>query len=200
MWSYVLRRVFATVPTLPVSTVICGGAIFIARVVGMLLDTLAALRQNSVVDYRVMLRGSPIEVLHSNSIRTARARDLPLHQVIGRHVLKFAMLPVVSVLGLLAMLSISSAIVSESFFSPPGLGQTGGSTVPPIDYTLVLVLGLVVLITAVALEPPVRSVKRFSKISLAFYTSSPCITCASSYKRHSNLNEKASAGWRAVAV
>jgi oligopeptide transport system permease protein len=193
---------------LPVSAVIGGGAIVIALVVGVLLGIVAALRQNSAVDYLVMLlgnaghtfpsfvigpvlilvfavwlrvlpaggwsdfsprfivlpmlllvfinvatiarvmRGSLIEVMHSNFIRTARAKGLPLHVVIGRHALKPALLPVVSVLGPLAISSITSAIVTESVFSLPGLGKLIVNGAANRDYTLVL--GLVVLITVLA--------------------------------------------------
>jgi oligopeptide transport system permease protein len=193
---------------LPVSAVIGGGAILIALVVGVLLGTVAALRQNSAVDYLVMLlgnaghtfpsfvigpvlilvfavwlrvlpaggwsdfsprfivlpmlllvfinvatiarvmRGSLIEVMHSNFIRTARAKGLPLHVIIGRHALKPALLPVVSLLGPLAISSITSAIVTESVFSLPGLGKLIVNGAANRDYTLVL--GLVVLITVLA--------------------------------------------------
>ncbi len=193
---------------LPVSAAIGGGSILIALVIGVLIGTLAALRQNSVVDYLVMLvgnlghafpsfvigpvlilvfaiwlkllpsggwnafaprymvlpmtllifinvatigrvmRGSLIEVLHSNFIRTARAKGLPTHIVIFRHALKPALLPVVSLIGPLAISSITSAVVTESVFSLPGLGKLIINGAGNRDYTLVL--GLVVLVTVIA--------------------------------------------------
>jgi oligopeptide transport system permease protein len=95
-----------------------------------------------------VMRGSLIEVMHSNFIRTARAKGLPLHVIIGRHALKPALLPVVSLLGPLAISSITSAIVTESVFSLPGLGKLIVNGAANRDYTLVL--GLVVLITVLA--------------------------------------------------
>ncbi len=193
---------------LPVSAVIGGGSILIALFVGVLLGTIAALRQNSAVDYVVMLfgnlghafpsfvigpvlilvfaiwlklvpsggwnnfeprymvlpmallifinvatigrvmRGSLIEVLHSNFIRTARAKGLPTHTIILRHALKPALLPVVSLIGPLAISSITSAVVTESVFSLPGLGKLIVNGAGNRDYTLVL--GLVVLVTVIA--------------------------------------------------
>jgi len=94
-----------------------------------------------------VMRGSMIEVLGSNFIRTARAKGLPMHTLVLRHAMKPALLPVVSLIGPMAISSITSAVVTESVFSLPGLGKlivTGASN---RDYTLVL--GLVVLVTVV---------------------------------------------------
>lgn len=95
-----------------------------------------------------VMRGSLIEVLHSNYIRTARAKGLPQHVVVLRHALKPALLPVVSVIGPLAISSITSALVTETVFSLPGLGRLIVNGAANRDYTLVL--GLVVLITVLA--------------------------------------------------
>jgi oligopeptide transport system permease protein len=190
---------------LPVSLSIGGIAMLLSVVIGVSLGIFAALRQNSVVDYFVMLlgnvgsavpsfvlgpvmiivfaimlkwlpaggwhdfelrfmilpialltiinvstigrvmRGSLIEVMHSNFIRTARAKGLPTHVVVMRHALKPALLPVVSVLGPLAISSITAALVTETVFSLPGLGKLIVNGAGNRDYTLVL--GLVVLIT-----------------------------------------------------
>jgi oligopeptide transport system permease protein len=190
---------------LPVSLAIGGSAMLLSVLIGVSLGIVAALRQNSVVDYFVMLlgnmgsavpsfvlgpvmiivfaiwlkwlpaggwhdfevrfmilpialltiinvstigrvmRGSLIEVMHSNFIRTARAKGLPTRVVVLRHALKPAMLPVVSLLGPLAISSITSALVTETVFSLPGLGKLIVNGAGNRDYTLVL--GLVVLIT-----------------------------------------------------
>lgn len=92
-----------------------------------------------------VMRGSLIEVLHSNFIRTARAKGLPTRVVVLRHALKPALLPVVSLLGPLAISSITAALVTETVFSLPGLGKLIVNGAGNRDYTLVL--GLVVLIT-----------------------------------------------------
>jgi len=95
-----------------------------------------------------IMRGSLIEVLGSNFIRTARAKGLPTRVVVMRHALRPALLPVVSVIGPLAIASITSAIVTESWFSIPGLGKLIINDASDRDYTLVL--GLVVLVTVLA--------------------------------------------------
>jgi len=95
-----------------------------------------------------IMRGSLIEVLSSNFIRTARAKGLPTRVVVMRHALRPALLPVVSVIGPLAISSITSAIVTESWFSIPGLGRLIVNGASDRDYTLVL--GLVILVTVLA--------------------------------------------------
>jgi oligopeptide transport system permease protein len=192
---------------LPISAAIGGGSLLIALFVGIALGTVAALKQNSVLDYLAMLigstgsafpsfvigpllilvfaiwlkiapsggwddfaprymilpmallvfinvatiarvmRGSMIEVLNSNFIRTARAKGLPMRTVVLRHAMKPALLPVVSLIGPLAISSITSAVVTESVFSLPGLGKLIVNGASNRDYTLVL--GLVVLVTVV---------------------------------------------------
>ena len=95
-----------------------------------------------------VMRGSLIEVMHSNFIRTARAKGLPERVVVLRHALKPALLPVVSTLGPLTISSITSALITETVFSLPGLGKLIVNGAGNRDYTLVL--GLVVLVTVLA--------------------------------------------------
>lgn len=93
-----------------------------------------------------IMRASMVEVMGSNYIRTARAKGLPMHLIVFRHALRPSLLPVVTIVGPLAVSSITSALVTESIFSIPGLGILVVNGAANRDYTLVL--GLVVLITA----------------------------------------------------
>ena len=93
-----------------------------------------------------IMRASMVEVMNSNYIRTARAKGLPMHLIVFRHALRPSLLPVVTIVGPLAVSSITSALVTESIFSIPGLGILVVNGAANRDYTLVL--GLVVLITA----------------------------------------------------
>ena len=79
-----------------------------------------------------IMRASMVEVMGSNYIRTARAKGLPMHLIVFRHALRPSLLPVVTIVGPLAVSSITSALVVNGAANR--------------DYTLVL--GLVVLITA----------------------------------------------------
>jgi oligopeptide transport system permease protein len=95
-----------------------------------------------------VMRGSMIEVLSGNFIRTARAKGMPGHVIVLRHALKPALMPVVSLLGSICISSITAAVVTESVFALPGLGQLVVDGAINRDYTLVL--GLVVLTTVAA--------------------------------------------------
>jgi len=89
-----------------------------------------------------LTRGSMIEVLHSNFIRTARAKGLSESVVIRRHALRPALLPVISYLGPAIASMISGSVVIERIFSIPGLGSYFVQGALNRDYTLVM--GIVV--------------------------------------------------------
>jgi oligopeptide transport system permease protein len=85
-----------------------------------------------------LTRGSMIEVLRSNFIRTARAKGLPERVVILRHALKPALLPVVSYLGPATAGVITGSVVIEQIFGVPGLGRYFVQGALNRDYTLVM--------------------------------------------------------------
>ena len=85
-----------------------------------------------------LTRGSMIEVLHSNYIRTARAKGLPGHLVIRRHALKPALLPVISFMGPATAGLITGSVVIERIYSIPGLGSYFVQGALNRDYTLVM--------------------------------------------------------------
>jgi oligopeptide transport system permease protein len=85
-----------------------------------------------------LMRGSMIEVLHSNFIRTARARGLPESMVIRRHALKPALLPVISYMGPATAGLITGSVVIERIYAIPGLGSYFVQGALNRDYTLVM--------------------------------------------------------------
>ena len=89
-----------------------------------------------------LTRGSMIEVLRSNFIRTARAQGLPTRTLLLRHALKPAIIPVVSYLGPATAGLITGSVVIETIFDLPGLGRYFVTGALNRDYTLVL--GIVV--------------------------------------------------------
>lgn len=89
-----------------------------------------------------LTRGSMIEVLRSNYIRTARAKGMPDRIVLSRHALKAALLPVVSYLGPAIAAIITGSIVVEQIFSIPGIGRYFIQGALNRDY--LLVMGIVV--------------------------------------------------------
>lgn len=85
-----------------------------------------------------LTRGSMVEVLRSNFVRTARAKGLPERVVILRHALKPALLPVVSYLGPATAGIITGSVVIEQIFGVPGLGRYFVQGALNRDYTLVM--------------------------------------------------------------
>ncbi|MDT8408024.1 MAG: oligopeptide ABC transporter permease OppB [Wenzhouxiangellaceae bacterium] len=83
-------------------------------------------------------RGSMIEVLHASFIRTARAKGLPEREVIRRHALKPALLPVISYLGPAAAAILTGSVVIERIFTIPGIGSHFVQGALNRDYTLVM--------------------------------------------------------------
>ncbi|MBN2686355.1 MAG: ABC transporter permease subunit [Pontiellaceae bacterium] len=91
-----------------------------------------------------LTRGSMLEVLPSDYIRTARAKGLKESTVILKHALKNALLPVVSFLGPATAGIITGSFVVETIFNIPGMGRMFVSSAFNRDYTLIL--GLVVFL------------------------------------------------------
>jgi len=96
-------------------------------------------------------RASMLDVLGEDHIRTARAKGVPESQVILHHALRNALIPVLTVLGLTFALLIGGAIVTETMFGLPGIGNLVVSAVlrrdyPVIQGALLVIAGLYVLI------------------------------------------------------
>lgn len=85
-----------------------------------------------------LTRGSMVEVLRSNFIRTARAKGLSERAVIFKHALKPALLPVVTYLGPATAAILTGSVVIEQIFGVPGLGRYFVQGALNRDYTLVV--------------------------------------------------------------
>ena len=83
-----------------------------------------------------MLRSSLLEVLNEDYIRTARARGLSPFQVLTRHALPNAMLPMLTVLGLQLGGLLAGAVITETVFDWPGLGRLTIEAIQKRDYPL----------------------------------------------------------------
>jgi peptide/nickel transport system permease protein len=84
------------------------------------------------------MRASMLDVLHQDYVRTARAKGLPERAVVLKHALRNALLPVITSIGLQVPLLFSGAIVTESIFSWPGMGQLFFQALTDFDYTLMM--------------------------------------------------------------
>ena len=85
-----------------------------------------------------LIRGSMIEALNQNFIRTARAKGLPMRLIVWRHALRPALLPVLSYLGPAAAGTVTGSVVIEQIFGIPGIGRYFVQAALNRDYTLVL--------------------------------------------------------------
>jgi len=98
--------------------------------------TVLALPQIAIVAR--LMRGSMVEVLRTNYIRTARAKGLPAHRIVLSHALRAAALPLVSYLGPALAAILTGSLVVEEIFGLPGIGRYFVQGALNRDYTLVL--------------------------------------------------------------
>jgi peptide/nickel transport system permease protein len=95
--------------------------------------------------YARFIRSSVMDTLNEDYVRTARAKGVPERTVIRRHVLRNAMLPVVTLLGLDVSVALAGAIFTERIFGLPGLGPRAVNAVESLD--LPTLQGIVVFAT-----------------------------------------------------
>ena len=95
--------------------------------------------------YVRMIRANVIETLNEDFVRTARAKGAPEGQVIRSHVLRNALLPVVTMLGMDIGIALGGAIFTETVYQLPGLGQTAIIGINNQD--LAIVQGVIVFAT-----------------------------------------------------
>ncbi len=84
-----------------------------------------------------MIRSSLLEVLHEDFIRTARAKGLAERQVLWRHALRNAWLPVLTLIGLQLGALLGGAVVTEVVFDWPGIGSLMIDAIQRRDYPVV---------------------------------------------------------------
>jgi peptide/nickel transport system permease protein len=114
-----------------------------------------------------MTRGTLLEVLSQDYIRTARAKGLAERVVIFKHALRNALIPVVTVVGLEFGTLLSGAVITETIFAWPGLGQLLVGSILARDYPVVqgavllvaisfVLINLLVDLLYAAIDPRVR--------------------------------------------
>ena len=114
-----------------------------------------------------MTRTTMLEVLRQDYVRTAWAKGLKERNIGVRHAMKNALIPVVSLLGLMMGVMIGGSVVIEEIFSLPGMGRLTLESVSLRDYTLVsgvliffgagmIIVNLIVDLTYAFLDPRIR--------------------------------------------
>jgi peptide/nickel transport system permease protein len=95
--------------------------------------------------YVRMIRANVMEAMHEDYVRTARSKGATESRVIGAHVLRNALLPVVTILGMDIGTALGGAIFTESIYGLPGLGRVSLQGLSNLD--LPTVMGVVVFAT-----------------------------------------------------
>ena len=103
-----------------------------------LILPLATLSIIYLADFSRLARASMIDVLKTDYIRMARVKGLPEHTVIFKHALRNAVLPVITTAGVRLGQVFSGAVIVETVFGWPGLGQLAFESVLRRDYPMVL--------------------------------------------------------------
>ncbi|MGH6924296.1 MAG: ABC transporter permease [Propylenella sp.] len=140
----------------------------------VLLDSLShillpalALAANSAAIISRLVRASMLEVMREDFVRTAYAKGLRRPRVILRHVLRNALLPVLSIVGLRFGALLGGAVLTESIFAWPGLGQLTIAAISQRDLPLIqgivltfamifALVNLVVDLLYAAVDPRIR--------------------------------------------
>lgn len=99
-----------------------------------------------------MVRSSMLEVLNQDFVTTARAKGIAERMVIGKHVLRNALIPVVTILGLMLGNMLSGAVLTETIFNRLGIGQMYVEAVLQKDFTLVQGTTLFIALIYVAIN------------------------------------------------
>src|SRR5262245_13732975 len=95
--------------------------------------------------YARMIRANVMETMNEDFVRTARAKGAPESRVMRSHVLRNAMLPVVTMLGMDISVALGGAVFTETVYSLPGLGRTLVMSLDNID--MPIMIGIVVFAT-----------------------------------------------------
>jgi peptide/nickel transport system permease protein len=114
-----------------------------------------------------MTRASVLEVLGEDFVRTARAKGLPERTVLFKHVLRNALIPVVTLVGLQFGALLSGAVITENVFSWPGLGSLFIDAIQCRDFPVVqgcvlyislgyVLINLLVDLLYAAIDPRIR--------------------------------------------
>jgi peptide/nickel transport system permease protein len=117
--------------------------------------------------YVRMIRANVMEASNEDYVRTARAKGAPEWIVIRSHILRNALLPVVTMLGMDIGVALGGAIFTESIYSLPGLGQTALDSIQSFDLPVtqgiivfatfaIIVFNLVVDLLYAVIDPRIR--------------------------------------------
>lgn len=120
-----------------------GQSIFDAR----LVIPVIALGLPGVAGVTRLMRASALEVIGQDYVRTARAKGLPERIVVGRHILRNALLPIVTVIGLSLAAFVDGFYFLETLLGIPGIGLLAVESVFARDYPVIMAITLIVALS-----------------------------------------------------
>lgn len=109
-----------------------------------LIMPVIALSTSFMASIARIMRSSLLEVMHSNYIRTARAKGLTKREILFNHALKPSLLPVISYLGPTFVIMITGSVVVDLYFTTGGIGQAFVNSALNRDYSVMM--GITILI------------------------------------------------------
>jgi len=95
------------------------------------------------------MRSALIEEIGQDYVRTARAKGLPTRLVLTRHAIRNALIPVVTVLGVLIPRLVGGAVITETIFGWPGMGQLAVASTIGRDFPMVMGITVVVAVVVI---------------------------------------------------
>jgi len=98
------------------------------------------------------LRASLVGELRADYVRTARSKGLPERQVVGTHIMRNALLPFLTIVGLMMANFIGGAVVTEAVFTYPGLGRLLIQAISTRDYPLIQGCIVVILVLYIGIN------------------------------------------------
>ena len=108
----------------------------------LLLPTLV-LGLTSLAGLSRYMRSSMLEVIHQDYIRAAEAKGLTFWRIYGIHALRNALIPLVTLLGLMLPDLIGGGVIIETIFAYPGMGRLGYEAIMTRDYNLIIAITVI---------------------------------------------------------
>jgi peptide/nickel transport system permease protein len=105
-----------------------------------------ALAIQSIAGFSRYLRASMLDVMRQDYVRTARAKGAGGRRVVGKHALRNALIPIITLIGLSIPGLISGAVITEFIFSYPGIGQLTITAIVGNDYPTIYATAMLVAI------------------------------------------------------
>lgn len=103
-----------------------------------LIMPLTVLTLGSLASVMRYTRAAVLDILHQDYVRTAKAKGLPYNKVVVRHILRNALIPIITLLGLSLPFLIGGSFIVETIFTWPGMGRLGLRAVFERDYPVIM--------------------------------------------------------------